>query len=267
MKTNLSFLVLVICTFLFSNCEKEESQNNPNSSIYVAEVNTPIYGKITATWCGPCGQWGWTLNDTIMSSIKNRAITMGLYASKTSNFANATVVQWYTDFGGQSFPNFTFNGINKTSFATSGGIYTSITLANIITSVDSFIALPVQMSAGGNLSWNGQKLTVKSSVKSFKDQSGEFYVGAYMIEDKANSIQNGQTGVIEHHHVCRGSMNDSAIYGIKFNGGLKAGEQTDLPEYVYTVPDTWVKENMYVAMVIWKKEGNKYTFVNAAKVK
>ncbi len=265
--------VMVAAALLLTNCKKETTgapaiENKVPASIVVAEKNTAIYGKLTATWCGPCGAWGWTLNDEIITSTSDKAIPMGLYGSSTSNFTNATVNQWFTDFGGQSYPNFTVNGKNKTAFSSGGGIYTTTTKTDVLAAIDAFIATPVQASGGGNLTWTGQKLSVKSAIKCFMDQTGnDLYVGAYIIEDKAKSIQNSQTGEVEHHHVCRGSMSSANIYGVKFTGTLTPGTQTELSPFEFDVPSTWVKENIYVALVIWNKVGTKYNFVNAVKIK
>ncbi len=82
---------------------------------------------------------------------------------------------------------------NKTAFSSGGGIYTTTTKTDVLAAIDAFIATPVQASGGGNLTWTGQKLSVKSAVKCFIDQTGnDLYVGAYIIEDKAKSIQNSQ---------------------------------------------------------------------------
>ncbi len=260
--------ILAISLLLLTNCKKTKETVAPvtptTPSIAVAQVNTPIYGKLTATWCGPCGAWGWTMNDEILNNIGSKAIPMGVYGSASSKFTNATVNKWFTDFGGQSYPNFTVNGVNKTEFS-GNSILTTTTKTNIYSSIDAFIASPVIASAGGNFSWEGQKLTVKSAVKFFQAQTGEFYVGAYMIEDKAKMEQASQTGIVEHHHVCHGSMS-SEIYGPKFAGSMDAGQQTTLSDFTFTVPSTVVKENVYVAIMIWKKVGTKYTFVNAAKI-
>ena len=62
-------------------------------------------------------------------------------------------------------------------------------------------------------------------------------------------------------------MTSTNIYGLKFNGTLTPGTQTELAPFEFDVPSTWVKENIYVALVIWKKVGTKYNFVNAVKIK
>lgn len=262
--------ILAVVLLSLTNCKKEDKGSVPPpakiSPIIVAEMNTPIYGKLTATWCGPCGAWGWTLNDEVIAAIETKAIPMGLYGSNTSNFTNATVNKWFTDFGGKSYPNFTVNGTNKTAFSSNGGIYTTTTKTDVLAAVDNFIATPVQASAGGNLTWAGQTLSVKSAVKYFINQTGDFYIGAYMIENKAKSIQNSQVGEVEHHYVCRGSMS-ADVYGVKYAGALTAGTQTELTDFTFDVPSTWIKENISVAIIIWKKVGASYTFVNAAKIK
>ena len=264
----IKLLSLVLASvLLLTNCKKKEDApktNTGDSALVVAEVNTPIYGKLTATWCGPCGAWGWTLHDEIIAAVESKAIHMGVYGSSSSNFTNSTVNLWFTDFGGQSYPNFTVNGVNKTVFPSPSSINPAQTKIDAIAAVDAFAAAPVEMSAAGKTSWDGQKLTVKAAVKAFKAQTGDFYVGAYMIEDKAKSIQASQTGTVEHHNVCRGSMS-AGVYGLPYTGAVTAGTQTNVADFTFDVPSTWEKANVKVAIMIWKKVGSKFTFVNAAK--
>jgi len=247
--------------FSFAGCKKEESKDNGPAPLVVQEKNTPFYTKLTATWCGPCGAWGWSLNKEIVEGIGTDAISMSVYGSSTSNFQNPTSIKWMADFGGKSYPNFTMNGVNKTVFPTPTSISTAQTKADIITGAQDFSSSEVLMNAAGRLVWEGQKLTVQSVVKTFKQQEGEFYVGAYIVENNAFSIQNGQNGEVQHPNVNRGSMS-SSVYGVKYDGGLGAGVQGSLPDFTYDVPQSWVKENISVALIIWKKEGDKYIYVN-----
>lgn len=265
----LSFALLLTGLAACKKDKKTTDNNNnggTNNTITVDEKNTALYGKVTATWCGPCGAWGWTLNDEIITAVGEDAVCMGVYGSSSSNFTNAAANQFYTDFGANGYPSFTLNASNRTAYSTSGGVYTTTTKSNVINATAAFKATPVQANTGGKLSWDGDKLNIKAALKFFKDNTGEFYVAAYMIEDKAKSIQNSQTGVVEHHHVLRGSMSTD-VYGVKYTGASTAGTTTNLADYTYTVGSDWVKSNVYVALVIWKKNGTKYEFVNACKVK
>jgi len=264
---------MAFSVILLSNCKKEDEKpaandgnKTGNTAIEVVQKNTSIFGKLTATWCGPCGSWGWTLNDELIAQLGSDAISMGLYGSNSSNFTNATVTQWNTDFGGKSFPNFIANGTNKTDFPTPTTINPAQTKTNVLDAVSAHKNAEVEINAGGKFSWDNQILKVKAAVKSFKALTGEYYIGAYMVEDKAKSVQAGRTGTLDHHHVCRGTMSENNIYGVKYNGALTAGTQTSIDDFTFDVPATWVKENMYVAIIIWKKVGTKYTFVNASKL-
>ena len=46
-----------------------------------------------------------------------------------------------------------------------------------------------------------QQPRLKLPTKFFEAGSGDYYIAAYLTEDKAKNRQASQTGVVEHHHV------------------------------------------------------------------
>ncbi len=273
MKKSSLIFIFTFSIIMLTSCKKTDkvaSQTYEKTAplnyipIIVPEANTAFYGKFTAIWCRPCGEYGWELNDSIIAEIEDKAIAMGIYSelqgSTGDRLAISSVAGWYGDFGVKGYPSFIVNGINENSYTVGQS-----TKSNVMNAINKFVGTPVEIAVGGNLIWTGQKLTVNAAVKCFKVQKGDFFVGAYMIEDKVKSTQVGQSGVVEHRYVCRGSMFD--WYGYKFIGLLTAGAQTDASSCEYDVPSEWKKENMSVALIIWKKEPFKYTFVNATWIK
>jgi hypothetical protein len=67
----------------------------------------------------------------------------------------------------------------------------------------------------------------------------------------------------EHHHVLR-----QAIGGLDYGELISSGAVTSGKSIEKTfssfILKTYVKENMEVLFVIWKKNGTKYEFVNAS---
>jgi hypothetical protein len=263
---------LVLATVFFMGC-KDDAATSPktggasSSSITVAEANVALYTKLTATWCPPCGAWGWDLSKEINEEIESEgtAIGLGVYGSMTSKMTNSTAVAFFSDFGGSGYPNFALNGSDLTERSESGGIFPATTKTNIVDGAMEFASTPVQMGIGGETSFVDGILNVDLAVKPFADQEGDFYVAAYVVEDKVLEEQASQTGMVEHHNVLRGSVNGET-YGVAFTGDLSAGMQTDLETMDYGVDPEWNQDNISVVAVVWKKEGNKYTFVNSTHI-
>ena len=266
----LSLSILVLAAAFFMGCSDDTVATSPKTggqsgSIEVAEINMAVYTKLTATWCGPCGDWGWGLSKEINEAIEGTAIGLGVYGSASSKMTNSTAVAFYSDFGGRGYPNFALNGSNLTEYSEAGGIFTTTTKTNVVDAAMEFASLPVQIGIGGNATMVDGILNVDLAVKPFVGQEGEFYVAAYVVEDKVMETQSGLSGIVEHHNVLRGSMNGET-YGTAFTGGLTAGTQTNLETMDYGVDPEGNLDNITDVAVVWKKEGDKYTFVNSTHI-
>ncbi|MBS1783006.1 MAG: Omp28-related outer membrane protein [Bacteroidetes bacterium] len=228
-----------------------------------------IVQKCTATWCGPCGSWGWTLQEDVMAdnmpANNPSAFVFALYGSSTSNYYNAAageLTKW-----GQSFPNWGVNNINRTEFSPSGGIYTSTTRATIKRVVDSFALIDPVASTGFIYSITGNVITVNTKTQFWNAANGTFNLAVYVIEDSVWGTQNGQSGNVYHHNVLRGNMGAS-IYGDQIATGTVAANQTFSKTLTFTITDnTWVKSRMKILTVLWKKNGVNWDFVNANSIK
>ena len=267
MKKNLLILTALMTITIWS-CKDDETKpaTPPESTIDVAEENIGLYSKITATWCEPCGSWGWDLNKDINDKLGDKAISSSIYGSASSKMTNATAQKLATDFGVRGWPTFSFNGSNRTEYGENGGIYTGQTKNNVIDEVSEFTNSPVEMGVGGNVSWDGNTMTLNWAVKTFKDQTGTFKVAAYILEDGVMEIQAGKTGSVAHKHVLRDKIT-SNIYGIDLSGNLSADSYSELNAQTYDIDPSWNMDNIEIIAIIWKDNGNGgYDFVNAARL-
>lgn len=229
------------------------------------EKNVGIVNKTTATWCGPCGQWGWELFEEIITDNNAKAICMGTYGSPSSDMYNQTAGDFYEDFAsGAGWPAFCALGANRTAYSESGGIYPSTTRTNVKTAIDSFANAPVKASTGYNYTISGQTLNVSTVSKFWSADNGEFFVNAYVIEDSVMNVQAGQSGTVAHHYVLRGGLTGS--WGVSLVNGAVAANQTFNKNFTFNIPNDWNKSKIKVVVMLWKKTGNHYNFVNANNV-
>lgn len=264
----ITIIAVVCCTAFFWGCNDDSTslKKSNSSSIEVAETNTGVYAKLTATWCGSCGEWGWDLNEEIIEELGNGTIAASFYGSASSKMSNETAIRFKNDFGGKGTPSFSYNGENLTEYAESGGIYTGQSKTNIVTAAYDFNNAPVEMGVGGNVTIEGTTITLNWAVKAFAEQTGTFKVGAYILEDGVMEIQSGKTGEVAHKHVLRDNMTND-FYGVDFEGGLTAGTQTDLEPVTYEMNDSWNANNIEIIGIIWKSDNSGgYEFVNAARL-
>lgn len=227
--------------------------------------NLGIVNKTTATWCGPCGSWGWTLFEDIITDNHANAICMGTYGDAASDLVNQTAEDFYADFcQGAGWPAFNAIGINRTAYAAGGGIYPTTTQTNVKATIDSFVTTPVVASTGYTYTIVGNALNVNTTTKFWSAANGDYYVNVYLVEDGVMNVQNGQTGVVAHHEVLRGGVNGT--WGQNLVNGAITANQTFNKTFTYTIPAGWDKWKTKVVTMIWKKVGSDYQFVNANNV-
>lgn len=242
--------------------------NTANAQI-PKKVSTSLVHKITATWCGPCGSWGWTLANDVIAATKDKSLYVSLFNDNGTSYNN---VKFYTktsedladQFTYSGWPSFGSNGVKRTG----SPIYPSVILADITTAVNDFaLVIPVASSAN-SMKITGNKVEVDARVKFWSATTGDYYLAAYLIEEGALNAQNGQTtatGSTSHHGVMRGSMSTSSWGEVVATGSI-IKDATFKKTFTFDVTDaTWDKAKIKVYTVLWKKVGTKYEYVNASE--
>ncbi len=265
------FALAAIVAISFIACKKDSDDagtttgGGGTTGVTVTEKNMGLYNKLTATWCGPCGQWGWTLNTDIMTLIDGNAVMMGTYASTSSDMYNATAGAFKTAFSPTSgWPDFCANGKQKTQFSGTGGIYTGPTKDSVVAEINRHVNAEVKVNSGYSSKIEGDTMIITTKVKFFKDMpvGSTYFLGAYVIEDGVMNTQNGQSGVVAHHHVLRGSALAGSHWGTQITSATTAGSTFDYT-FKMAIPASWNKNNLEVATIVWEKVGSAYKFVNA----
>lgn len=228
--------------------------------------NTALVNKNTATWCGPCGAWGWDLYKEILTDNKANAICISTYASSSSDMYNTTSADFSNSFAPSAgYPNFCAIGLNRTAYSSTGGIFPTTTRTNVKATVDSFVASQVVASTGYTYSISGNSITVNTKTKFWQAASGEYYVNAYVAEDSVMNTQASQTGQVPHPFVLRAPAATGTWGDQIANGSITANATYD-KTFTKTLDASWDKNKLVVFVILWKKEGTKYKFVNANKV-
>ena len=272
----ISMLALSAASLMFASCSKESTTTSTTpvvNEISVPETNTSMLNKYTGTKCPPCGSWGWDMAVELIDYSKTNAIYVGTFSQNfvAEGFITTTATTWDKALTGSSlgYPTFAVNNVTQLD-RTSSGVNTTSEKAKCKAVIDAHKVAPVMANVGFTTSWAQDAdgfwtITINSRTKFFKDNSGEFYLGCYLLEDKAKGNQTGHVPSInaEHHHVLR-----QAIGGLDYGELISSGAVTSGKSIEKTfssfILKTYVKENMEVLFVIWKKNGTKYEFVNAS---
>lgn len=228
---------------------------------------TPLIVKKTATWCNPCGTWGWTLQEDVVLQNPD-AIIMQLHNSTSSQLFSSDGLSIYNQFinAQSSTPGWYVDLVNQTAYSTSGGIYTTTTKNNIRNASDSTLLQTPLANANFTYSLNGNSLTVQTTTKFFDNAIGEYYVGAYILEKNVIKYQNGIGNTANHETIFRSAVGTNVFGEVIPSQNITSG-QTFTHSFSETLDASWNAANLQLFVTIWKKTGSSYTIVNSWSTK
>ena len=260
-----------------SSCKKEDPVTEPDPTPAGPSFNhvmkkIPYVLKYTGETCYYCGDWGWPLWTNASDDNKGDALVFANYGSGYSNsyFRNQEINSSFStqqniqsnlnDSWGK--PSFIMNGSKMTLAGSTiqdaiDGITADVKAINADTDISA--------TAAFNVSWDGDKIKVSAQAKFHKQSTGIYHMSAYVIENKAKGPQSGPNGGtnVEHHYVMRGSL-ASDTWGPEILNGTAEVGSTYEKSFEATIPSTYNKSNLYVGVIVWRKNGTKYFWVNAA---
>lgn len=241
------------------NFDPSASQDN-GGCVVIQEKQYSLFYKYTATWCGPCGDWGGPafVADVDANPGKILAFTVQVSddfatASNTDMY-NALSAKW--SYGGT--PNFQCNNVSLGT--NDGGMFAEVATRNAM-APDAGIGIHYSIGAGANAG----KLNINTYVKFFKPVSGEYFAGVYILHKSIKKNQN-VAGTYDpnymHHHVMMSHV--TSVFGDPIaSGTIGTGKVYHLG---FVFPYTDIPElnlgQMDVVGIIWKKNGTTYDLVN-----
>lgn len=276
-------LSLFTLMLVFSACKKDNNTATPGNTganakdstnvpqeIVVPEKNVALINKVTGSLCPPCGSWGWTTFDELMTRNGKNAIYMGTYSDNfvAKLFITQAAEDMENAWGVTGFPTFAANGIAQLDRAT-GGINIQGEINKVNAVVDAHIAGDVYVNSGFRSEIKDDVMTIETKTKFFKEVGGDVYLAVYLMEDKVIGYQSGHAdgANTSHHHVLRGAaqLDGSAkaeSWGYKIGTGTTASGTTLDNKFTIDVKG-YNKDNLEVAVVVWRKVGVRYQFLNA----
>jgi hypothetical protein len=160
----------------------------------------PMMSKSTATWCGPCGQWGWTQMKDHLAKWEGKALMLSVYENSSTTIMKSSnnESQWYYDMLTASG-----NGI--------GGFPTFNTNLKILAGPTERDAAMTSFLASGNKqigmsfhAWKeGLNVKVARFIKTNGVVTGTYTLQSWLVENGVLSTQANQTGTVAHPWVMR----------------------------------------------------------------
>ncbi len=239
------FLQLVFI-FLFSNSFFAQD---------VPEVQRPLLTKISATWCPPCGGWGWTMMENMVMDNEEKATL--IVAHHDGQLVTASGDAFSSNFNSPYQPFFYM--YNGDVGVTSSNATTKRT--EIKDMVDVEAAKSPVVNAGMILTLDGTELQIETKTKFFQSTSGEYYLGIYAVENEVVNFQQGQGSNAIHEKVLRGKLNAEIFGELITSGDIDASSEFD-KSFSATLSADWNTDHLEIVTVVWKKEGDTFVAIN-----
>lgn len=225
---------LVLSTFFMGNIIAQ-------SEWMVPEENIGMVTKITATWCNPCGTWGWEAMEGLIETHSEDHIVVSMYAPSSSKLYNEEAEKLADEIGYSGTPNFAGNGLDQG---------TAVASATAI--VDTFISAPIVAVPAYAIEWvNADTIVIEVKTKFFENMDGSFVLDVFMVEDHVVEEQSGHDDDVPHHMVVRkgfSPLKDSTNYILV--GSAASGDEIT-KKYFIEVEAEWNWEDLHIMSTLW----------------
>ena len=211
--------------------------------------------KTAATWCPPCGTWGWDLFEGMIEDNEDKALLIAAHHSGL--LENDINNDLFSNFGAVYQPMFFVNETNINASASNASTKRAETAAAV---TDVFENSAPVANVGFTPTFANNKLTVNAKVKFFQAAEGEFYLSMYLMEDGVIEFQQSIGNDAVHKKIVRFGFTGNTFGNLITNGSVDADQEFDMPfELLISEVEGYDYE---VAGIIWKKENDKYIPVN-----
>jgi hypothetical protein len=258
-KTVISFALIA---FLFSACKKEVSNLEESSFLEVEEKNMGVVAKRTATWCGPCGGWGFEYFDQLKLQFQGNAVFMAfkdaLSLPMTDGDTYYSRVQDVFDLEGGT-PKFFYNFNPENGYNYSGE-----------NSVTQHINAEVIANSNYEFTLSSEKIHLKTTTKFFQSAEGDYVIAPFLILDNQTGNQAGNDDgpdtvhpgyVANLAHPINTEVVEPWAYKVA-SGKIEAGYQINL-EFEVDRDGSWTQDDISFGLILYKRDGNNYEFINA----
>lgn len=245
-------------------CNKESSGLEQSNMLEVEERNRGVIAKRTATWCGPCGGFGWNAFNNHKNTFEDDAVYLAFKTAFNSNSGGLVSAQ------GNSLYNKVLDLFNIESGTPRFFFNFDKDASSPVQAVSNHVNSPVYVNSNYEMRLQTETILLETTTKFFRDTVGEFAIVPFLILDGIEGPQDGHADSPNVAHdkfvadIARPvTLDESEEWGYSFvSGEIKKGLTMNLTFEVDRKPE-WQEENISFTIVIFKKEGNQYKFINA----
>ena len=119
---------------------------------------------------------------------------------------------------------------------------------------DVIVAQKQKVKVAASYKTDGNKMKIFYGGEVLEDPNAEYYITAYLMENNFASYQTGGDSIEVHNHFIRSST--EGAFGVPLSNKMEFEKELELAS-------NWNWGEVYALAIVWKKNGDKYDFVNA----
>ncbi len=222
------------------------------------ETQSSLITKISATWCPPCGSWGWDLFHDLIEDNEEKANLIAVHHS--GNLETPTSAALANNFMITGQPQFFLGNVNQSVSSSSAATKREA----IQTAVDEAAGQAPIVNTGLHPGYFSDDNLIQVSTKTefFQDANANYYLGVYLVNDGYVGFQQNQGVSAEHEKVLVTAFTPS-----HFGEQLTTDTVADgtIIEGSYSIPfdSEWDLQKLEILAIIWSEIDGVYTYVNS----
>lgn len=230
--------------------------------ITVEPVQMTLLTKKTATWCPPCGGWGWTTFENLLEANSEKAVVIAAHFSTSGDPLYTTTAEELID-GFEYYPGRPIFYTNTALISSTNGAEVEQTAMEFVN--DAYAQSPVaQTGILATIDPTTEVLNIATKTEFFQKASGEYYLSTYLMDKEVIANQSGQGNNALHKNVLTNELASSTFGEVLVEGSVAVGATFE-KSYEIEVSEDMDMENMEFVTIIWKKNGEAFDFVNTYK--
>ncbi|MFN4914039.1 MAG: hypothetical protein ACK5FT_01850 [Sphingomonadales bacterium] len=287
----LLFVATAVALTMTVACKKKKTEDPSGEAFNVENKQNTLVVYNTATWCGPCGVYGGPAFKGVLTNPDIVAIdlhTSGsslltpVYSPGGAKKDTAMIAPFAIYLYAQTKPN----GYIPHFFANNTFLGNSeVTTASITSAANTFKAAAPSAGVAVKAAANGNTINIDYKAKAFSAGSGDYYLSLILCEKSVTATQSGAPGgVADHKNIVRSTAFGTAASPLDafspspvLSNPTAGQEISGSKSFTWELPalatrynaikrwDLFTPANTMVAAILWKKNGNAYEVVNAAK--
>lgn len=226
--------------------------------IVVPETQQSIITKHTATWCPNCGTLAWDIFEGLVNDITSEAILLAAHRSRSSDLYSKVAEDFLINMPGVVYQPEFF--VNEEKF---GGNYQTLS-DNIKSKVTANAEAGPVAQTGIQLLLNEDgsgPLRINTKTKFFQNAQGIYHLAIWLIEKEVVADQASRGTDVAHKQVLKKALTEDS-FGVEIAvNNTDAGTEIE-QSFEYELAEGEDIKNMEIAAIVWRKEGERYAYVN-----